>query len=63
MITLEKLTYDILSTVAGTSRISDDIGIDEALIKYKIINTRALLIRQDATKGRSTSDNVEQILN
>ncbi len=57
-----KIIYDLLASIAGESRIPQDVGIDTALISFKIDNTRSFLIRQDQGKGRSLSDNIIQTL-
>lgn len=59
---LNEITFDILSVLTGTSLISDDTAISLDLIRYKVVNTRAMLIRQDLNKGRSLSDNIMQSL-
>lgn len=60
--TLNEIVYDVYSVVAGTSLISDDVAISLDLIRFKVVNTRAMLIRQDLNKGRSLSDNIMQTL-
>ena len=60
--TLDEIVYDILSSAAGESRINQDQGIDTELVQFKIINRRAFLIRQDQEKGRSLSNNIQQVL-
>jgi hypothetical protein len=60
--TLNEIAYDILSNVEGTSRISDDSEMSLEQIYFKISSTRAFLIRQDQSKGRSLSDNILQTL-
>lgn len=62
MPTLNELVQDIISTVRGTTRISDDEDIDQELIEYWIINTRNKLIRDDLNKGRTLSENIIQVL-
>lgn len=62
MVSLNHLVYDILSSLGGQSRIPQDIDIDPSLIQFKIINSRAFLIRQDQKLGRSLSDNISQSL-
>lgn len=62
MSTLNELIYDCLSSLSGTSYISEDISISTDLIAYKIVNARAMLIRQDQSKGRSVSDNIVQTI-
>ncbi len=60
--TLNELAYDIMSNIEGTSRISDDSELSIDQVYFKIHTTRAMLIRQDQSKGRSLSDNVMQTL-
>lgn len=60
--TLNELAYDILSNIEGTSRISDDSELSIDQVYFKIATVRAMLIRQDQSKGRSLSDNVLQTL-
>lgn len=62
MATLNEISYDILSNLEGTSRISDDSDFSLEQIAFKINSTRAFLIRQDQSKGRSLSDNIMQTL-
>lgn len=62
MSTLAEITYDLLETVRGTSRRSDDDSIPLELIQYYIISCRARLIREDQAKGRSLSENVVQTI-
>lgn len=57
-----EIAYDILYNLEGTSRISDDSEINIEQIYFKIDTTRALLIRQDQSKGRSLSDNIMQTI-
>ena len=59
---LNSFVYDVLSTIEGASRLSDDIEISNEQIEYLACNNRAFLIRQDQNKGRSLSDNVIQVL-
>lgn len=62
MASQNQIAYDILFNLEGTSRISDDSEIDIEQIYFKIDSTRAFLIRQDQSKGRSLSDNIIQTL-
>lgn len=62
MATLNEISYDILSNLEGTSRISDDSDFSLEQIAFKVNTTRALLIRQDQAKGRSLSDNIMQTI-
>ena len=62
MTTLDELSYDILSNLEGTSRVSDDSEFSLEQIAFKINTVRAMLIRQDQAKGRSLSDNILQTL-
>jgi len=60
--TLNEIAYDLLETVRGTTRLSDDDSISLELLQYWIINTRARLIREDLNKGRSLSENIVQTI-
>lgn len=60
--TLNEIAYDIMGNIEGTSRISDDSELSLDQIYFKIATVRAMLIRQDQSKGRSLSDNVLQTL-
>lgn len=60
--TLNEISYDILSNLEGTTRISDDSDFSLEQISFKINTTRAFLIRQDQAKGRSLSDNIMQTI-
>lgn len=62
MATLNEITFDILSTIKGSSRFSDDSTHTIEHIEFMICNIRAFLIRQDLNKGRSLSDNIIQVL-
>lgn len=62
MSTLSEITYDLIETIRGTSRRSDDDTISIELLQYYIISCRARLIREDQAKGRSLSENVVQNL-
>ncbi len=61
MTTFNQLKYDILRVASGGA-ISDDTLISLRQIGFWIINTRAMLIRQDLDKKRSISDNIIQSL-
>ena len=58
----QQIAYDILFNLEGTSKISDDTEININQIYFKIDTTRAFLIRQDQSKGRSLSDNIMQTI-
>lgn len=60
--TLNEIAYDIMGNIEGTSRISDDSELSLDQVYFKISTVRAMLIRQDQSKGRSLSDNVLQTL-
>ena len=60
--TLNEIAYDIMGNIEGTSRISDDSELSLDQVYFKINTVRAMLIRQDQSKGRSLSDNVLQTL-
>lgn len=62
MATLNEITADIISSIRGTTRISDDEALDNELIEYWVINTRHKLIREDLNKGRTLSENITQVL-
>lgn len=60
--TLNQLTYDLLLKKCGGT-ISDDEPLSLRQVAYWVMNTRALLIRQDVgAKKRSISDNITQSL-
>lgn len=62
MITLNKLTYDILELVRGNT-LTDDLDIDERQVEYQIAVQRALWIRNELNKpGRSIDHNIVQDL-
>ena len=60
--TLNEIAYDIMGNIEGTSRISDDSELSLDQVYFKIATVRAMLIRQDQSKGRSLSDNVLQTI-
>lgn len=62
MASTNEVIFDILSTVEGAARISDDVNISNEHIRYLIINNRALILRNELNKGRSLSDNNKQTL-
>ena len=62
MTNLNSICYDLISTIKGSARFSDDNTISISQIEYLVINNRSLLIRRDLTKGRAISDNITQIL-
>lgn len=62
MVSLNEILYDTLGTVQGGARISDDLNISIEQLAFVANNNRAYLLRQDANKGRSLSDNIIQVL-
>ncbi len=60
--TLNEISYDLLETVRGTTRLSDDDSLSLELLQYWVINSRAKLIRDDLNKGRSLSENIVQTI-
>lgn len=58
---LNAIAYDLLTTARG-GQLADSELISINQVKFWVINTRALLIRQDQNKGRSTSENIVQVL-
>jgi len=64
MTTLNHIVYDIKGALRGGTlpALMDDDPLMDDHIKFKIHNTRALLIRQDLNKGNSISDNITQTL-
>lgn len=61
MITLDKLTYNLLNMARG-GVLSDDENISFRQVEFWVHNTRALLIRQDIQKKRAISGNIIQVL-
>lgn len=59
---LNEIVYATLSSIAGESRITEDLNLDTELLEYTAVSNRAFLIRSDQSKGRSLSDNVIQTL-
>ncbi len=62
MISLNTIIYDCLATIGGTDLLSDDSVLSNEHVAYLANNNRAFLLRQDANKGRSLSDNIIQVL-
>ncbi len=60
--TFAEIVFDIYSTVSGTPLISDDNQISLDLIRFKVINVRAQLIRQEVDKNYSISQSIVQTL-
>lgn len=58
--TLGEIIFDCYSTVSGSTLISDDISLSLDLIRFKVVNVRAQLIRQEAQKGYAALDNIFQ---
>lgn len=61
MTTFNELKYDILNIKSGGVSSDDDL-LSLRQIGFWVINTRALLIRQDLEKKRSISENIVQSL-
>ncbi len=59
---LDEISYDCLSVLSGTSLITDDNQLSLELVRFKVVNTRAFLIRQEQNKGYSISENISQTL-
>jgi len=61
MVTLNQLVYDLINLLRGGGTTDDDM-LGRRQVAFWIINTRALLIRQDYDKGRTISDNIIQTI-
>lgn len=62
MITKNKIIYDLLSILKG-GYISDDEQITPSQVGFWVDNIRAILIRQQFTKGQSLNNDIIQTIN
>ena len=60
MITLNKLTYDLLELIRGN--ITDDDELDLRQIEYWIHNQRALWLKNEMNRFRSIDDDQQDVV-